>query len=1472
MEQLKELTIFSELSKVSIKNYHDKIVVNLLPHLEQIVETASAYVPSNTMTSSVIDRASEINESSSVVHLSYSNQLQHSGRTFTIKEPPLEIIIEQPLDERSLVNLSRLVGEHTPTSMSQEEAASLMALLEKNHVDHVKITSTGIRVIFRILEQTFRPLYRLPPQFEHFTGRNQELATLRERRNTVQVIAPRENLPEEEKHDKSVSQISGTGGIGKSQLANYYARLQFREKNYDWVIWMMGGEDHQRALNNLSSQFADLGLALGLDVKELKDEVLYQLIYERLSAKGRGLVVIDDAPNYAVVKPFLPEHFDQRNMDVLITTRNSQTFGTTLTKILLDVFTLGDAKRYICRILNDSIIEADSELLATTLDRYPLALTQALAYILNNQCTITAYCERYKTLRGAKKKYLETPVYEDDPYQLEHQQRKRDFEATMQVVVQLSLEQVKSICKTDDDYEQAKTVLMSAAYLAPEMGIPKKFMSDLLTEDQSQLKINKALVALCNLSLLTPEENKSYSIHKVIQDVLKNDESIKQIELRLMAWHGIIIRYDYLSSTLKISEFEKELIPHLDALIFQLGLQEQTKVIVAAIADIHSIASTLLLLLEENKTAKSHLERQLICFKRLSVAPETHAIGKCKLLLGCATCMEGDHQLGILLLEEALKILESTLNHQPNLIGTGKMHLGRALVETGKFEDAMNELEQAKEIFKAQSDVYQANVGICLQYIAIAQLHFRYHNSDLTILQESLAIIKNVYGDQHSYTGRCYLTIAQSLILCGKGNEAIEQLGIALPILSKALGDDHKDVGAYYMTLASASESIGNLPDAIKHYTKALNILTPKVDKQHKYMAKCLGGLGGAMISSGDQRGKEYLEMALPILKSNYGHQHRYVGLCLLSLGEVAQLDGDWLGAKSRFTEALPIFKMELGKYDAMVGRCLNNIGTATLSCGDSKTAIPFLKEGLEVLKSALGNVNEDVANSLFNLGKASMMIDEPQTAVAFHKQALEIYLVTKKKPERVGTCKMEMGMALFACGLQNEGGNLIEEALTCLTETVGCEHLDVGRCLMNLGTVKSHSHQHKKATKLFEKSLQILKNRLGDKHGEVGKCLGGSGVAIQMSGKPREAIEILNLAIPILKKEFGLIHPDIGNCLMTKGIATVDLNQPHEGKNLIEQSLEVLTSALGRQHLRVGRCLMNLGKIAIKCGDFQFARERIKEAIPILRSNIAGFNDATNCQMLLDDGFKYPSLIYSMSFTALLLRWETSDPAQAIRRSVVLGSDDDLEELLRSFHAFANIPDQIVSKGFTALHLAVIHHKPNCVGLLLERVGFSLIKDAQGCTALDYALQINSKLILGHFKKALLEYYSDHDIDEKHLTKLVRLCAHFGDVPGLKLLINLNVSVNEVENKSQLTALHYAVRSGNEECVKLLFASGANPESVDHDGHTPRFLANQWPSLASIFNSPAEITDELLMDKIADDVLAALSDIDLEDASVFTL
>ncbi len=1006
MESVNEVDFFSQISSVSIKNYHDKILVDLQPHLEEILETASAFLVSNSVPSSAVEMASEIKESASVLHLSSSNvSLKTSGRALTVKEPPLEIVIEHPLDEKSLVNLSRLLGEHTPTSLSQEEATSLIALLGKNQVEHLKIKSTGVRFVFRILEQTFRPLYRLPPQFEYFTGRTEELAALREGRDTVKVIAPRENKSVEEKEDKSISQISGTGGIGKSQLANYHARSQFRDKKYDWVIWMTGGEDDQRAYNNLSSQFADLGVALGLDVEQLKDDVLYQLIYDRLSAKGRGLVVIDDAPNHAVVKSFLPERFGHPEMAVLITTRNNHTFEYVLTKILLDVFTLQDAKHYIHRLLKETATDADAEVLALTLDRYPLALTQALAYILNNQCTVAEYCERYTTLRAAKNKYLETPVHEDDPYQLEHQKRKRQFEATMKVVVELSLEQVKVLCKTQDTYERATRVLLATTYLAPESAIPKGLLGKWIPDDENEIQITEVLEAIRTLSLLEEAaETATYRIHQVVQDTLRIEETPEDTEMRLLKWNKILDSY-IISSGPKfraISEAKhKSLEAHLIVLGQYLNRQPRTDDILEAESSISTMAGNATRYKGKEHIAKSYYEHALKCIRQRSTTNRMSVEeGNCLSNLGIAARACGNPQESKRYLNEALVIRKVLGGEDSTVVAYCLMNLGMAACSSGDLEEAKEKVEKALEIFKSKFGTGHADVAGCLSNLAAITYKMGDYKTSQIYWESALPILESTLGPEHVYVGLTLMNLGAVNLGQGKAKISKEYFERALPILETAYGDSHSDVGICKMNLGMTIMMCG----------------TPQMGKEHvTYDSSIL------------QQTLGHLKSALPIFKKTLGQRHAEVGVCLMNLGSVYLSLNEFQIAQEHYKEALPILEETGGGKHADLSKCLVNLATATFRCGDPYTATEYLGKSLPFLESKLGKDHVDVGTTRLNLGMILLDCGEIELAKQYMKEALPILTAAlTENNETVGRGWLRLGGAHLST-------NDFEEAIKCM-------------------------------------------------------------------------------------------------------------------------------------------------------------------------------------------------------------------------------------------------------------------------------------------------------------------------------------------------------------------------------------------------------------------------------------------------------
>ncbi len=1130
MESVREFPLLSEISTLSIKNYHDTIVVDLQPHLDKILATASSFIQSHTIPSSAVEMASEIKESASVLHLSSSNvSLKTSGRALTVKEPPLEIVIEHPLDEKSLVNLSRLLGEHTPTSLSQEEATSLIALLGKNQVEHLKIKSTGVRFVFRILEQTFRPLYRLPPQFEYFTGRTEELAALREGRDTVKVIAPRENKSVEEKEDKSISQISGTGGIGKSQLANYHARSQFRDKKYDWVIWMTGGEDDQRAYNNLSSQFADLGFALGLDVKTVKDGVLLRLVYQRLAAKGRGLVVIDDAPNYNAVKSFLPERFEHREMAVLITTRNSHTFESVLTKILLDVFTLHDAKQYIHRLLREMITDADAELLAITLDRYPLALTTAMAYILNNQCSITEYCQRFNTLRAAKKKYLETAVHEDDPYQLEHQKRKRKLEATMNAVVELSLEQVKAICQTEEAFERAIKVLLATTYLAPEAAIPKSLLRGWVPTDKDEIKINEVLDALQSLSLLEEDSQiATYRIHKVLQDTLRLKDSQEITRQRLLEWHKIVSACLDLFDEGQVELDEqnhKSLQVHLIILAQHLSGEPRTDEFLVAESFMHRKAGVASSFQGKDKIAKTCFETALRCYRQMSTQ-NAQIEADCLLGLGTITTACGEPEVAKRYLNQLLLVVKKIFNEK-------------------------------------QSKVNQSNVGRCLMSLGNAILSAGDPKGSIEYFKEALLISKASSGDKHAFVGACLTNLGTATFMCGETKSAIEYYEAALPILKDTAGEKHGSVGLCLSSLGQAFLMNGQPRAAKPHIVKALSILQEAWGEQHADVGRCHMTLGMATLQCGDSplEAKSHLEIALPILKTTVGAGHVDVGECLANLGVVALSCGDPQAAKSYLKVALPILQLKLGEGHARAVACLTNLLSASIACGDPpQDTKSYSESALTILNTTGSERNADYGKCLAILGGIALGCGEIQKAKDYLVVAEEVLIATMGEQNLdFATCKMNLGLTALSAGDLVSAKESLKKALLLFEDILGKTSAKVAECMMNLGVAHLYAQELSSAEKCFKAALPILIEKLGKEHSAVGMGWMNLGSVTLANDDPKGAKKYFDTALEILRKKLNANHPDLGRCLVNLGQAYLFTGDPKSAKINLEAGLRIL-------------------------------------------------------------------------------------------------------------------------------------------------------------------------------------------------------------------------------------------------------------------------------------------------------------------------
>jgi len=241
-----------------------------------------------------------------------------------------------------------------------------------------------------------------------FTGRNKELIELHER------------LEQRTRHfpDSQIIALSGLGGIGKTELVRMYAATY--RKNYNSIIWINSERD-----DTICDSFDRLAKdVLGIptiDANGGKKHVssIVDAVYKYLeNNSGKCLIVFDDAKDAESLYKYLPLglHIPCGSHPVVLITSPNKDWPTWTDVIILNEWKMNDAMEFLKRALPSDTTGIDQlTQLVETLQRHPLALQQAVSYILrrkvrNHSYTIASYLQAYATI---KKQLLSSEICSD---------------------------------------------------------------------------------------------------------------------------------------------------------------------------------------------------------------------------------------------------------------------------------------------------------------------------------------------------------------------------------------------------------------------------------------------------------------------------------------------------------------------------------------------------------------------------------------------------------------------------------------------------------------------------------------------------------------------------------------------------------------------------------------------------------------------------------------------------------------------------------------------------------------------------------------------------------------------------------------------------------------------------------------------------------------------------------------------------
>ncbi|MFF3456966.1 FxSxx-COOH system tetratricopeptide repeat protein [Streptomyces sp. NPDC002730] len=236
----------------------------------------------------------------------------------------------------------------------------------------------------------------IPARNSHFTGREEELRTLRQRLNhsAVEVLS------------QPPQAVFGLGGIGKTEIAAEYAHRYARD--YD-IVWWVRSEHEDR----VRDAFVKLGKRLGITHTDgQRDKSIWAVMDElRGERYDRWLLIFDNATQPEVIKRYLP--VGRPHGHVIITSREQQWRRHTKAEgIEVTQFSQEETVEFLrkrvpdlapCNEQGDALSpetersrHEDAVRLAVALDNLPIAAEHAAAYLAETRAPVRDYLRMFE--------------------------------------------------------------------------------------------------------------------------------------------------------------------------------------------------------------------------------------------------------------------------------------------------------------------------------------------------------------------------------------------------------------------------------------------------------------------------------------------------------------------------------------------------------------------------------------------------------------------------------------------------------------------------------------------------------------------------------------------------------------------------------------------------------------------------------------------------------------------------------------------------------------------------------------------------------------------------------------------------------------------------------------------------------------------------------------------------------------------
>jgi hypothetical protein len=378
--------------------------------------------------------------------------------------------------------------------------------------------------------------FGLYPSSRKFVGRHHELQCLRKILN--------------EKYSGIISQgIAGFGGMGKTALARRYAIQSFNEGYYDFIFWVNANNEH-----TVYQDFLKVAQYFKINFEGKSPSAIISAVYHELFYFARVLIVFDDVPNCRILNEawigkdkvnFMPS-ISKNLIHCVITTMDKKFMRISDNVIELGKFDNKDAVELVQSELSN-VSQEDAGLLADCVGFFPLALCQAIAYLLQNPgCSVMQYIQFFKNIEVIG----DMAIFQDETLS------PTDHQKTVYRTWKLSMKFIEK------KYPLSESIFNILSYFSSHQ-IPVEVIKHFanVCTDFMEDSILQALECLARFSLIdVMPDKRSFNLHALVQAIAVADlvsSSNKIINIALM-----LIKH-----TVEHTSDLEAFIPHADRIV-----------------------------------------------------------------------------------------------------------------------------------------------------------------------------------------------------------------------------------------------------------------------------------------------------------------------------------------------------------------------------------------------------------------------------------------------------------------------------------------------------------------------------------------------------------------------------------------------------------------------------------------------------------------------------------------------------------------------------------------------------------------------------------------------------------------------------------------------------------------------------------------------------------------------------------------